>query len=72
MANTQQIIERIKAEAEKKYNRRLSVLARRLRWDRAKLWRVLTGEQAIKLNEFLSLCEALKIEPYQLLKIVGA
>lgn len=72
MANTQQIIERIKAEAEKKYNRRLSVLARRLRWDRAKLWRVLTGEQALKLNEFLSLCEALKIEPYQLLKIVGA
>ena len=62
----QHIVQRIKAEAEKKYPRRLSVLARRLRWNRAKLWRVLTGEQVLKLNEFLSLCEALKLPPSEL------
>ncbi len=67
-----QIVDRLKAEAEKLYNRRLGVLARKLRWDRAKLWRLLTGEQAMRLCEFFALCEALKLIPSELVKIQGA
>lgn len=67
-----QIINTLKEQAEKLYSRRLSVLARKLKWDRVKLWRLLTGEQAMRLGEFLKLCEALKLVPHQLLKIVGA
>lgn len=67
-----QIIKTLKDQAEKLYNRRLSVLARKLKWDRAKLWRLLTGEQTMRLGEFLMLCDALKLVPHQLLKIVGA
>jgi len=67
-----EIVSTLKQQAEKLYNRRLSVLARKLRWDRVKLWRLLTGEQTMRLCEFLALCEALKIVPSSLLKIVGA
>lgn len=66
------IIDNLKTVVEKKYRRRLSVLARKLKWDRARLWRLLTGEQAMRLGEFLMLCNALGLVPSHLLKIVGA
>ena len=49
------IIDNLKTVVESKYRRRLSVLARKLKWDRAKLWRLLTGEQTMRLGEFLLL-----------------
>lgn len=66
------IITNLREVAESKYRRRLAVLARKLKWDRAKLWRLLTGEQAMRLGEFLMICNALGLVPSHLLKIVGA
>lgn len=66
------IIRTLKHQADTLYSGRLSVLARKLKWDRVKLWRLLTGEQMMKLGEFLILCNALRIVPSDLLKIVGA
>ena len=66
------IIDSLKNVAESKYRRRFSVLARKLKWDKSKLWRLLTGEQAMRLGEFLLLCNALGLVPSSLLQIVGA
>ena len=66
------IITNLRTVAESKYRRRFSVLARKLKWDRSKLWRLLTGEQAMRLGEFLLLCNALGLVPSSLLQIVGA
>ena len=66
------IIDNLKNVAESKYRRRFSVLARKLKWDRSKLWRLLTGEQAMRLGEFLLICNALGLVPSSLLQIVGA
>ena len=66
------IIDNLKNVAESKYRRRFAVLARKLKWDRAKLWRLLTGEQAMRLCEFLLLCQALGLVPSTMLQIVGA
>lgn len=68
----QQIITSLRTVAESKYRRRFAVLARKLKWDRAKLWRLLTGEQAMRLCEFLLLCQALGLVPSTMLQIVGA
>jgi hypothetical protein len=68
----EQIITNLRNVAESKYRRRFSVLARKLKWDRSKLWRLLTGEQAMRLGEFLLLCNALGLLPSSLLQIVGA
>ena len=66
------IIDNLKTVAESKYSRRFAVLARKLKWNRAKLWRLLTGEQAMRLGEFLLLCNVLGLVPSSLLQIVGA
>ena len=66
------IIDNLKTVAESKFRRRLGVLARKLKWDKSKLWRLLTGEQAMRLGEFLLLCNALGLVPSSLLQIVGA
>ena len=66
------IIDSLKTVAESKYRRRFAVLARKLKWDRSKLWRLLTGEQAMRLGEFLLICNALGLVPSSLLRIVGA
>lgn len=72
MITDKKIVDNLKSAAEKKYSRRFSVLARKLKWDRSKLWRLLTGEQAMRLGEFLLLCNALGLVPSSLLQIVGA
>lgn len=66
------IIEAIKTEAEKKYPRRLKQLAKKCGWERTKLWRILTGEQAARLPELVKLCAVLSLSLPELLKIAGA
>lgn len=66
------IITNLRTVAESKYRHRFAVLARKLKWNRTKLWRLLTGEQAMRLGEFLLLCNALGLLPSSLLQIVGA
>lgn len=66
------VIAKLKEEAERKYPRKLGVLARRLRWDKSKLSRILTGEQAAKLPELMTLCTLLGVPLSQLLRAVGA
>lgn len=38
-------------------------LARRIGADRKRLWRVLNGNREMKVDEFLALCVALRIDP---------
>lgn len=38
-------------------------LARRIGADRKRLWRVLNGKREMKVDEFLALCVALRIDP---------
>lgn len=66
------VIELIRQEAERKYPRRMKVLARRLQWDAAKLSRILRGEQPARLAELLPLCAALSVPLSQVLRSAGA
>lgn len=66
------VIELIRQEAARKYPRKLGVLAARLRWSRAKLSKVLNGEQPAKLAELLPLCAVLSVPLSQVLRAAGA
>lgn len=66
------VIAKLKEEAERKYPRKLGVLARRLQWSRGKLSKILTGEQEAKLNELMTICALLGVPLSQLLQRVGA
>lgn len=66
------VIVKLREEAERKYPRKLGVLARRLQWSRAKLSKILAGEQAAKLPELLTLCTLLGVPLSQLLRAAGA
>lgn len=66
------VLKLIRSEADKRYPRKLGTLARRLQWSRAKLSKVLTGEQGAKLPELLTLCSALALPLSHVLKVAGA
>lgn len=38
-------------------------LARRIGVDRKRLWRVLNGQREMRVDEFLKLCVALRVDP---------
>lgn len=66
------ILKVIRETAEQKYRRRFRVLARRLGWQLSKLSRVLTGDQPLRLVEFMALCQALGLTASLLLQAAGA
>lgn len=66
------VIDHIRQAAESKYRRRFRVLARRLGWSLPKLSKLLTGEQPMRLVEFLSLCSVLGLVASHLLALAGA
>ncbi len=68
----QTIIQKIRETAETRYRRRFRVLARRLGWSLPKLSKLLTGEQPMRLVEFLSLCSVLGLVASHLLALAGA
>ena len=41
----------------------IAELSRRIGVDRKRLWRVLNGQREIRIDEFLALCIALRIDP---------
>ncbi len=41
----------------------IAELSRRIGVDRKRLWRVLNGQREIRIEEFLALCIALRIDP---------
>ncbi|MDI1303017.1 MAG: helix-turn-helix transcriptional regulator [bacterium] len=65
-------VKKLRELAESRYQRRLKVLARKCGWERAKLWRILTGEQEAKLAEMMTLCAVLGVSLSHLLHSVGA
>lgn len=67
-----EVLDQLRQEADKKYKRRLKVLARRCGMERAKLWRILNGEQSARLPELLTLCTALSVPLSQVLRAAGA
>lgn len=67
-----EVLQLLKAEAEKKYPRKMGVLARRLQWSKAKLSKVLSGEQPAKLGEVMTLCSLLAIPLSHVLKVAGS
>lgn len=66
------ILKVIRETAEQRYRRRWRVLARRLGWSLSKLSKLLTGEQPLRLGEFLSLCGVLGLTASHLLAGAGA
>lgn len=65
-------MKKLRELAEVKYQRRLKLLARKCGWERAKLWRILTGEQPAKLAEVMTLCAVLAVPLSHVLHSVGA
>lgn len=65
------MIQALRQEAEKKYRRKMRVLADRLGWDKAKLSRILSGEQGAKLEEVLTLCAVLSVSLPHLLRAMA-
>lgn len=65
------VIDKLREEAERKYPRRLGVLARRLGWSRPKLSKILSHDQEAKLTEVLTLCALLGIPLSQVLHSAG-
>ena len=55
----------VKAIERARRERGISVaeLARRIGVDRKRLWRVLNGKREMRVDEFLALCVALRIDP---------
>lgn len=70
--NEQEIISEIKKEAERRYPRKMSVLAKRMKWSRAKLSKILNGEQAARLQELIMLCSVLAVPLSSIIKTTGA
>lgn len=66
------ILKVIRETAEQKYRRRWRVLARRLGWSAAKLSKLLTGDQPLRLVEFMALCQVLGLTASHLLQVAGA
>lgn len=66
------ILKVIRETAEQKYRRRWRVLARRLGWPLSKLSKLLTGDQPLRLVEFMALCQALGLTASLLLQAAGA
>lgn len=66
------ILKVIRETAEQKYRRRWRVLARRLGWPLSKLSKLLTGDQPLRLVEFMALCQALGLTASHLLQAAGA
>lgn len=66
------ILKVIRETAEQKYRRRWRVLARRLGWPLSKLSKLLTGDQPLRLVEFMALCQALGLTASHLLHMAGA
>lgn len=65
------ILREIRATAERKYPRRLAVLARRCGWSHKKTWRVLNDRQALKLAEAIIICGALGVPLSAMLQQAG-
>ena len=65
------IMQRIRAQAEARYPRKLEVLARRVKWSRPKLSKVLLSQQPATLVELLTLCAAVGMPLSQALHAVG-
>ena len=63
---------KLREEAARKYPRKMGALARRLKWSRPKLSKILTGDQAAKLDELMALCALLGVQLSQLLSASGA
>lgn len=57
--NTAKMIERVRLER----GIPVAELARRIGVDRKRLWRVLNGKREMRVDEFLALCVALRIDP---------
>lgn len=45
------------------YGMSIAELARRTHTDKKRLWYVLNGQREMRVNEFLKLCVALRIDP---------
>lgn len=57
--NAAKMIERVRLER----GIPVAELARRIGVDRKRLWRVLNGKREMRVDEFLALCVALRIDP---------
>ena len=66
------ILKVIRETAEQKYRRRWRVLARRLGWPLSKLSRLLSGDQSLRLVDFMALCQVLGLTASHLLQVAGA
>lgn len=65
-------VRQLREIAEKKYPRKLGVLANRLQWSRSKLSKILAGEQPARMSELLLICATVGVPLSQLLHRVGA
>lgn len=65
------IMQRIREQAEVRYPRKLEVLARRVKWSRPKLSKVLLSQQAATLAELLTLCAAVGLPLSQVMHAAG-
>lgn len=68
----EEVMKQVRQVVEVKYKRRLPVLARKLEWDKGKLWRVLYEGQSVRFGELITLCMALGLPLSQLLQQAGA
>lgn len=66
------VIEQLRKEAERKYRRKMGVLARRLGWSRPKLSKILSNDQEARLSEVMALAALLGVPLSQLLRATGA
>lgn len=56
------VLEKLES-ARREYGMSIAELARRIGSDRKRLWYVLKGRREMRVDEFLKLCIALKIDP---------
>lgn len=68
----EEVMRQVRQVVETKYPRRLSVLARKVGWDKYKLRRLLYEGQPVRFGELVSLCMVLGLPLSQLLQGVGA
>lgn len=66
------VIEQLRKEADRKYRRKMGVLARRLGWSRPKLSKILSNDQEARLSEVMALAALLGVPLSQLLRATGA
>lgn len=67
-----EVMKRVRQVVAEKYPRKLPVLARKLGWDKGKLWRMLYEGKSVRFGELVTLCMVLGLPLSTLLHQVGA